>query len=293
MIRSLRFPRAERLAPVRIRHRFVTSVAFGTIVSALVLADASPAQAQDALPSREELEQCMSANVPDEPGVVDFAVTVFDRTGQGTDYAISMEWMSDDAGHRRSLLRVTAPEKVAGSALLSVEDGGAKPDLFVSLPELKKVRKVRSRRLRGQVLGTDVSFEELDRLQRGAEDARVEVVAAEQHQERAVWRVEAWPGDKGKSAYERVVSLIDRETCVPLRIDFFEEAEEPRKRLTVDPDSLTAHGERTLPHSMTMHDLLNGTRTSIRIESVKVPATFPEGSFTREALQASRTPETD
>ena len=82
-----------------------------------------------------------------------------------------------------------------------------------------------------------------------------------------------------ESAYERLVFRVDRETCVTLRVDFFERGAELTKRYTADPSSLRQVGQRWLATRSTMTDRQDGTETQLEVTSVEYDEDVSDGVF--------------
>ncbi len=93
------------------------------------------------------------------------------------------------------------------------------------------------------------------------------------------------PGDAG---YERIVSFIDVETCVPLKIDFYETGGRLRKVLTADPDSVGPEGPIRLAHSMRIRDLKSEVETEVLVEQVEIDADLSDRLFTPVQLERGR-----
>jgi hypothetical protein len=244
-----------------------------------------------------EIEACASDNLPSSAGVIAFSVDAVDRTGVVTASRAELRWRKPDAEATQILLVVSEPAKTAGTALLIVDRQEEKPEFFVRLPEMKKVKQVRSRRLRGPVLGTDFSYEDLKRLREPLDKTDLELIGAESIDGRAVWLLETIPNAKDGSEYSRVLTYVDQESCLPIRIDLFESgaegADRLRKRLVAPVDEIKPAvdgGERVMPHRFVMQDLRRETQTVVRIDHIETTPDLPAEQFTRAGLQASAPP---
>ncbi len=83
-------------------------------------------------------------------------------------------------------------------------------------------------------------------------------------------------GGPGASAYEVVLSVVDKETCVPLRTELYETNRRLRKILTINPQELRREGSVWIAHELLMRDLLDESETRLIILSQKPTARFPE-----------------
>lgn len=270
-------------------------LAQGLVVSSLVWAVPHAAVAESAYvrpgPSASlgEIEACVSRNLPDSAGTIDFSVEAFDRMGDATQSRAEIRWRKDDEALSQIILRVSAPAKTAGTALLIVDRASEDPEFFLRLPEIEKVRRVRSKRLRGPVLGTDFSYEDLDRLRDPIDLAALELVGVSSVGPRATWLLETLPGAETGSEYARVLTHVDQDTCLPIQIDLYGEEDRLRKQLSAPiEDVRRAAGGAKMPHVFVMQDLRRKTHTIIRIEHFEPSPDLPAADFTRQALEVAK-----
>ena len=233
-----------------------------------------------------EIEACVTRNLPDAAGLIEFSVEAIDRTGVATESRAEVRWRKDAASQMQIVLRVSEPARTAGTALLIVDRESAQPEFYLRLPDLPKVKRVRSKRLRGPVLGTDFSFEDLDRLRDPLEKADVELVGVSDVEGRAAWLLEALPDFEAGSEYTRVLTYVDQDSCLPTQIDLYEANDQLRKRLRAPYEEIRAVGSLHLPHVFVMEDLRRETRTVVRIDRFESSDDLPASDFTQNALQA-------
>jgi len=236
-----------------------------------------------------EIEACVTRNLPDAAGVLDFRVEAFDRTGESTTSRAEMRWRKDaeaDGAPALSqvVLRVSEPAETAGTALLIVDREADQPEFFLRLPEIEKVRRVRSKRLRGPVLGTDFSYEDLKRLRDPLDRANLEVIGLAAIGDRPAWLLEAVPKPEDRSEYSRVLTYVDQETCLPLQLDLYGRDEQLRKQLYAPISEIREVDGAKLPYVFVMKDHRRETQTVIRVQEFERVADLPAAQFTRGAL---------
>jgi len=234
-----------------------------------------------------EIEACASRNLPNAAGLIEFSVEAIDRTGAVTRSRAEIRWTKDDDELARILLRVSEPAKTAGTALLIMDRESDQPEFFLRLPEIERVKRVRSKRLRGPVLGTDFSFEDLHRMREPLDRTDLELIGIAEVDGRSAWLLEAIPGEDDDSEYTRVLTYIDQRHCLPVQVDLFEDDDRLRKRLRASRDEIRIVGTANLPHVFIMEDLRRETRTIIRIERFDPTPNLPVELFTKRALQGS------
>ena len=82
--------------------------------------------------------------------------------------------------------------------------------------------------------------------------------------------------------------LVDQETCVPLRMEFFGNGDGPRRILEADFSKVTKEATGWVPRELTMNDIVDGTRTTLSVESLEVNADIPWKKFTPSNLERRR-----
>jgi hypothetical protein len=273
-----------RAAPTRSSHALCASVALAIVTAmlpaVLVAKPLHPGPSADL----GEIEACVSRNLPDAAGVIDFRVEAADRSGAVTASRAEVRWRKDGRALSQIVLRVSEPARTAGTALLIVDRDAGEPEFYLRLPEVEKVRRVRSKRLRGPVLGTDFSYEDLQRLRDPIDRNALELVGVSEALGRTTWLLETLPGSEGDSEYGRVLTHVDQSTCLPIRIDLFDHDDRLRKQLHAPIEEIRRVGDTRLPYVFVMEDLRRATRTTIRIEHFDSTPDLPAAQFTRHAL---------
>lgn len=241
----------------------------------------------DATP--QSVERCIRANLPRTTAVQDVEMVSQDRLGSERTIGAHILWKRFDDGYSRVLVRFTAPDDIAGAAFLLIETE-RRADMFLYLPELRKTRRITTQSLRGSLYGTDFSYEDFERLQGLAKgEPRRQLPDAEVDGRSAVV-IEARPPPEEGSAYTRVVSWIDRETCIPLRTELYERGGRLRKRLVVDPGQVRREGGAWFPRELEMRDLRDETRTRLRLLRFERGVALPDRSFRLDRLGRGRAP---
>ena len=259
------------------------------LVLCSVLATAAPERPAPSA-SLAEIEACVSRNLPEAAGEIDFRVEAVDRKGTVTASRAEIRWRKADDELVQFLVRIAEPAKTAGTALLVVDREAGQPEFYLRLPELSKVKRIRSRRLRGPVLGTDFSYEDLNHLRDPMGRPALELIGISEVEGRPAWLLETLRDIDEGSEYARVLTYVDQDTCVPVRIDLFGEGDRLHKRLVAPREEIKVVGEALLPHVFVMEDLRRDTHTILRIEHFEASDDLPAAQFTRRALQESSAP---
>ncbi len=273
-----------RAAPPRAAHALVAGAVLALVAATLPAVPSAKPLHPGPTADLGEIEACVSRNLPAAAGVIDFRVEAADRTGVVTASRAEVRWRKDDRALSQIVLRVSEPARTAGTALLIVDRDAGEPELYLRLPEVEKVRRVRSKRLRGPVLGTDFSYEDLQRLRDPIDRNALELVGVSEALGRTTWLLETLPGAEGDSEYGRVLTHVDQSTCLPIRIDLFDHDDRLRKQLHAPIEEIRRVGDARLPYVFVMEDLRRATRTTIRVERFDSTPDLPAAQFTRHAL---------
>ena len=234
-----------------------------------------------------EVQSCLVANAPQQSARIALELRSEDGDGSRVQQEARVWWRRFSATERRVLLRMVAPESVAGSALLAIARTGELPEVHLFLQDLGRAHRIhRPEQLRGFLGRSGVELVELWRLiEPSAELAAHLVEESAHHAGRRVWVVE---GElrRPRQDVELVVSHVDQESCVPLRVETRDAAGRLRRIVSVDPAHLTREQGHWLPRELSFEDLASGTRGRVRVTSLELESLFPPGLLTVKALRA-------
>jgi hypothetical protein len=100
--------------------------------------------------------------------------------------------------------------------------------------------------------------------------------------------VEARSEGNGSSPPERLLGFIDHEYCLPLRVEFYGQNGHPRKLLHADPARVTREAESWVPRLLVVEDLVEGSQSTFRVDSIEVDIPIAPGLLTVKALPGAR-----
>jgi hypothetical protein len=248
--------------------------------AAFLLALLSPlvasAQASDPL---KEVRDCMLRNVPKHSSVQTVHFTSYDRIGGTREFRGKILGKTMEDGTRRAKLCISQPQEMRGSEVLSMESKGEPPQNFLYTTELRKAKRVSGDGAGGSLFGTDFTYEDLQRFMQLNRPESAQRLADSDLDGRAVFVVQALPTDTTKSSYSKVLSYIDKSTCVVLKSEQYETGDRLRKVLTAKPDSMYSENGVTAPTEVEMKDVRDQTRTTVAIEDLEVDGEVDSRSF--------------
>ena len=92
------------------------------------------------------------------------------------------------------------------------------------------------------------------------------------------------PTDKSQSAYTKVLSYVDKATCVVIKSESFENGDRLRKLLTAKADDMLEENGIFAPTEVVMKDVRDETRTIVVVEDFEVDGDVEERSFQVSSL---------
>jgi outer membrane lipoprotein-sorting protein len=266
-----------------------TTARFAALAAAgLGVAAAAVAQPDGTPATLESIERCVADNAPARTMRQRIELRTEDRMGDGRRYDVKGEWKKGDDGLSKLLMRVSAPADLRGSAFLMIEREGREPDLFSYLPELEKVRRITMRSAAGSLFGSDFSYEDMQRLHDVVDTSSSVLLGEDEQEGRPSWQVETRPAAETGSAYSRIVAWVDRERCVPLRMEFYERDDAPAKVLTAPPAEVVQEGAGWVPTELRLENVGQGTRTLLSVKDVELDVELPDKDFSQGALRRRR-----
>jgi hypothetical protein len=229
----------------------------------------------------DDVTACVQRNLPHPDSIRAIRFTSRDRVGAKTITSVKMFGRRSDDGLRQLFVRFLEPEDIRGTALLFLENESGNEVYFAST-ELEKPRKITGSGRSANLFGTDISYEDFERLEGMRPPERLQRQADETVRGRPVYVIETHPENSG---YERIVSYIDQESCLPLLMKFYESGGQLRKELTTNPRANLKHGSVWVPHTALMRDVRDLTTTHLMVDSHEQDVLLPDGIFSVEALQ--------
>lgn len=189
-------------------------------------------------------------------------------------------YMLTSGGVTRSLTVFTAPERMRGTAYLSVGD-----DLWVRFGSTGRVRKLGSSSRRDSAGGTDFSYADMGEGSGGISAAYTATILDEraQYEGEQCYEVELIPREGTDSPYDKLVAYITTRDYRYVAVEYYEDGAHS-KTLTLS-DYRTVDGV-DYPFTVTMRNLARDTHTDIITRAVEFNSDrVTEEMFTPEYLE--------
>ncbi len=231
-----------------------------------------------------EVRDCLNRNVPKKSSVQIVHFKAVDRIGGQREFRAKMLGLQMADGSRRAKLCITQPAEMRGSEMLSMETPDGAPDSFLFTPELRKAKRVTGEGMGGSVFGTDFTYEDLQRWQQLNRPESQERLPDTEIDGRPVYVLMSKPVEGTASSYSKVVSYVDKQTCVVIKSESFENGDRVRKLLTANPEDMLEDAGVHAPTEVVMKDVRDETRTTVVVEDLVVDGKIDERSFQVSSL---------
>lgn len=253
------------------------------LVCAVLLLAPALGFAQAADDGLAEAQACARKNLPTRTFEMRATFTKVDRVGGERVSRAKVLGKKLEDGLQRAVLRFDKPTDVRGTAMLMIENATGPSIFYVYTPEQRRTRRI-SGKSSGGLFGTDFSYDDFENWRGFGKRSRAERLPDAVEAGRPVYVLAGAPSNEEESSYERVVSYIDRETCVVLRIDSYEPGAKLRKVFRADPASVEKTEDVSIAKALVLEDVLDGTRTRVAIDAIRLDVDLPDRLFRQTDL---------
>jgi len=233
------------------------------------------------------IKSCMQQNLPETTSAQSIELRARDRSGYEQVLEADVYWKRYAADQARVMMYFREPVDIRGARFLVVEKQ-PQNDMYIYMPSLFKVRRVTSRNISNSIMGTDFSYEDFERIQGVLSDIHAEQFPDDTLAGRAVYVLMSYPDES--SGYVKVATYIDKESCVPLKTEFYESGHELRKQLTVNPAAIRHQGGISYPGELVVKDLKQKTETRLIVRNVSIGAELGTDIFDPDKLKQAEIP---
>jgi hypothetical protein len=188
-------------------------------------------------------------------------------------------------GRVHSVGRLVWPHHLRGMTILTIEARERDHDAFVYLPSLGKVRRVSTAQRWDSFLGSDVTYEDLER--RRVEEYELTSIESKYFAGEEVYRIRATP--RRDFNYSEVLFVIAQSDAAILDVQYFKEGEsEPYRAVSAPRRFMVEESGHVLPTRITVHNYSRGTTTEVTFEDLKVNHPIDDRLFSLVTLEQKR-----
>lgn len=218
--------------------------------------------------SAADIRECTRRNSPDATSEQLIELKSVDRAGGERTMQARLRWKKDEEARVRLMIKVLEPQDLKGSSYLVIENE-PRDTVYAYLPALGKPRRIAGGGARA-IWSTDFSYEDIRLLQMKETQATVERLDDSEVSGRPAYVIAQQPDAHRETGYSSILSYIDKETCVALKTEYFEANEVLRKRLVVDPSTVTQVNGKWIAHDLAMSDVRDNTQSWIKVMEIGI-----------------------
>ena len=242
----------------------------------------APAEAQTALDIMRKQRDLQ--RVKDEQEVQQ--MDVINKAGVAKQRRVVRHTLTDRQDLSKILLRFLAPRDVENTGLLTWEAKGGEDDQWLYLPATKKVKRIASSGKKNRFMGTDFAFEDL--RPENLELNRYSLVGSEALEGQDCWVIEAVPATERQAAdsgYSKRKLWVRKDNHYTVKREYHDKKGKLEK-IEQSRGLVNVHGTVWRANQVEMHDVQEGTRTVVKVESRALNKGLGDALFTEASLIA-------
>ena len=199
----------------------------------------------------------------------------------GTTEARTFEvWSKRKDGLLRTVIRFSAPAKIAGMAFLMLQRKGLADEQYIYLPAYKKSRRITAKERTGSFASSDFTYADLER--RELKDATYKKLPDEDIGKDKCNVLDAVPAAGTSSAYQHVTTWLRKGDDVPLRTQFFGEGGKLEK--TMFTKKLKTIDGKVVVTLSRLERAGSKRWTELSVDAITFSLDAPDAMFTEAAL---------
>ncbi len=182
----------------------------------------------------------------------------------------------------QSISTFLKPADVAGTSFLQLtyDEIGKDDDQWLYLPSLKKVRRITSSSKGDYFMGTEFTYDDMG--DRKPEEDNHKLLGTEDINGRQCYKVLSTPKEEDYM-YSKKIQWIDKDTYLPLKVEFYDEDEELLKVMTTsDPVMID---NIWVTKDIDMKNVQKGRETRIKSKDMKFNLPIKDSIFTQRTLK--------
>lgn len=251
----------------------------------LALTMATPVMAQT--PEEKGLEIATQMSRQDD-GFGDttssMTMTLINRSGKKSVRRIRSRVMEVPGDGDKSMTIFDEPTDVKGTASLTYSHAQEADEQWLYLPALKRVKRISSKNKTGAFMGSEFAFEDIGSQE--VEKYTYKYLGEDTLDGTAVHIIESYPAYK-YSGYTRLVSYVDKERLVNLKVEYYDRKNSLLKTLTLS-DYNQYEDKYWRANNLEMVNAQTGKSTILEFADYQFKTGLKEKDFTSNALKKLR-----
>lgn len=244
-----------------------------------------PSIAQGLAADMESVQACLRKNLPTHSVVQEIRLRAADAAGarELSTRVYGLELNEEVA----VMISVVEPVDMSGSRYLVIA-GSKKDAMYMYLPALGRARRIVGSQAGQSLWGTDFSYEDI-KLVRGLMSHGAGTAKATEWEGRPAVAVSIEPTgeQQGETQYDKVNMIVDSESCVIVKSEFFDDAGAV-KLMTVDPTDLVEADGRWYAKKVGIRSLREASRSELIVDSLTFDKNLPARLFNPRTFMHGR-----
>jgi len=185
------------------------------------------------------------------------------------------------------LLSFTAPNDIAGTSTLTLQNGSKDDDQWLYLPSLRTTKKISPSKKSDRFMGTEMTYEDLSNyLSEPIEDYNYKLIGEEDFDNLSCYKIEATPLEHTKTQYSKKTLWITKEHYIMTKTDFYSKGDVLLKTFTAGDIRKISGTNKHRAHKAVIQNIKTGNRTEVSYEDFVVNAGIDKGMFNKNYLES-------
>ncbi len=207
----------------------------------------------------------------------DVTMKIIDTDGSTKERVLSIQRKKTTSSNM-TLIRLSKPLDLKGTALLSQIENGTEQQ-WIYLPSTKQARRVVGANKKGNVLGSELSPQDLDFSTLKAAKATLLKTMNFKNHNYALIEIKS---ANNETEYTKAIVLISLETYLPMRVEYYNSKNQILKRIEFDQYQLFGGVQRA--QSIRIKNLVNKRGTDLALSKIKSNTGLSDDLFSQRAL---------
>jgi outer membrane lipoprotein-sorting protein len=242
----------------------------------------TPYSGSDGL-SAEQIMEDTNNSLISEDIVADITMTLVNKSGSERIREISIK-SKEENDLSKSVMHFISPADVEGTGFLMIELENGDTDMWLYLPELKRIRKIVSSSKNDSFMGSDLTYSDME--ERPLSDYTYERYEDETTSNEDCYVIEAVSADDSiinDTGYSKIVYWISKEKLIPVQAFFFDKDGDYFKNMQIaDIQKIT---NTWIPTFITVENVEKEHKTIMELKNIEIDTNPDDSFFTQQYLR--------
>ncbi len=182
----------------------------------------------------------------------------------------------------KTLMKYLKPSRVKGQAILMLNNAD---DIWVYFPRTRRVRKLATHAKKQKMEGSDFSYEDMGAGNAFIDEFESRLLGEEKREGEHCFKLELKRKPKSSSGYSRLVMWVDKESFVPLVVDYYHDDDSTLLEKRLVCGDIKVIDEIPTPMQMVMFNKLDRTQTDMEFLEVTYKVNLGDDLFTQRGMK--------